>query len=172
MLKFNWKIILIVPVIVIYTSLVYANGYILYQKMDICTVKISVSSHQRTIKFINNMNKVYGTYKTNDGFVTGFSLERNKYVTIWETGSALRTVIFLIGETSINSILDVYSYSPPEIVDIDNDGELEMIFWKGKFIMSGNQVIDRPKQAEIYKFNGNKYVSVETRPWITRFSAK
>lgn len=169
MLRYYWKIVFVALAITLNASLVFAKATLLYQNFDDCNIKVTAINNQRFIEF-NSKGKTLETYKTTDGFVTGFILENNKYITIWETGSALKIVIFLIKETSVLNILTVSSYSPPEIIDVDNDGEFELVFWEGKFMTSGKQIIERPKQAKIYKFNGSKYVNIETRPWESRFA--
>lgn len=145
---------------------------IFYQKIDNLTIGVVRQSQTDQLNF--RLNKKYiKTFKPKLlGFVSAYWLDLREpklLLTTWESGSAIRTIVFAIKGNKVKELLSLGSYGSPEIVDIDNDGQFELIFWNDKLLLSDSEVLIKPSIATIYKYINEKYIVLDKRSWDTRF---
>lgn len=107
-------------------------------------------------------------------FTTTFSFvemhpneEGSRLITTWAAGSGHRTVIFAWEKDVVRGVLWLGWQRPPEFVDLDGDGEEEIIH------AVPNVPSYRPSDtAEIYKWTGRDYQLLRTVPWSDRYLTK
>lgn len=138
-------------------------------------IKIEDTSFlNRRLNFYKKMgDKFKKIYEFNPGdiFLSMYPLSDNgNLVTVWVTGSAYRFYIFSFIDERIKLVLDEGSKAMPEIVDIDNDGEDEILITEGAFLTDykTKKIISRPESTRIYKWEGKSYKLIKTVPWKNR----
>lgn len=131
--------------------------------------------------------RILSFYKKNDDkfakiykFISGDSflgmypmgeVNRNLF-TLWVAGSAYHFEVFSLIDNKIKLVLDSGSKEMPEIADIDNDEEPEILLSEGHFKAAGkNDTVFIWETTGIYKWNGKSYKLVKTVPWKNRFNA-
>ncbi|MBI5695095.1 MAG: hypothetical protein HZC51_05040 [Nitrospirae bacterium] len=119
----------------------------------------------------NTLEKVY-EYDPECYYYSMFALSNaGNLVTVWETGSAVHLTIFSMIHGKIVAVMDESMKGFPEIADIDNDGEFEIITTLDNFLTDykTNKVVQLPEEADIYKWDGEKYFLLNIVPWKQRF---
>jgi hypothetical protein len=108
-------------------------------------------------------------YETMASFLCSYPLADagGNLVTIWVGGSGLQFLVFSNRDHEVQIVFDDGSKSMPEIVDIDNDGQYELLITKGDFLINykTKEVISLPEGRDVYKWNGNTYVKIGFIPW-------
>jgi hypothetical protein len=107
-------------------------------------------------------------YETMASFLSLYPIgEVGNLVTIWVAGSGYQFVIFSASDDKIKIVFDDGSKSIPEIVDIDNDGQYELLVTKGDLLINSKtkEVIALPEGRDVYKWDGNTYVKIGFIPW-------
>lgn len=123
-------------------------------------------------KIGDKFNKLY-QFKPGDYFLSMYPTSDNgNLVTVWVTGSAYRFYIFSFIDKEIKLVLDEGSKLMPEIVDIDNNGEDEILISSGNYLIDAKtkKVLSYPESTRIYKWNGKSYALIKTVPWKTRLN--
>jgi hypothetical protein len=112
------------------------------------------------------------SYATTDWFLSLYPLRdvNGNLLAIWGGGSAYHFVIFSVISGELKVTLRDGSYSMPEIVDFDNDGEYEILITNGKLLVDAKSktIISRPESATLYRWNGRFYQPAWTGPWEAR----
>lgn len=98
-----------------------------------------------------------GMYPTPDG---------ERLVTTWAAGSAYRTIIFALQREAVRGVLWLGWQWPLEFVDLDGDGEEEIIHGVDGFAGAP------PERADIYKWTGRDYQLLRSVPWSARYDRK
>ena len=97
-------------------------------------------------------------------FTTMYAIDDNRLVTNWTRGAASRTGIFAVEKGGVRLLLWLSWVWPPMFVDLDGDGEDEVIYAVPRYPqMKG------PETAKIYKWTGRDYHLLRTVPWPERF---
>lgn len=141
------------------------------------TIKIENTSFpDRRLNFYkkigDKLKKIY-EFKPGDIFLSMYPLSDNgNLATVWVTGSAYRFYIFSFIDNGIKLVLDEGSKAMPEVVDIDNDGEDEILITEGAFLIEKDtkKIISRPKSVRVYKWDSKSYKLIKTVPWENRFT--
>lgn len=140
------------------------------------SVKVDNNTYpDRKLTFYKKMGaKFKETYqfKPGDFFLSMYPIsDSGNLITVWVTGSAYRFYIFSLVNNEIKLVLDEGSKLMPEIVDIDNDGEDEILISSGAFLVDAmtKEVISKPESTRVYKWNGKSYKIIKTVPWKDRF---
>lgn len=114
-----------------------------------------------------NSNQFYKEIFKRNNFdwpITFMPIE-NRLVTIWETGSAFRMVIYQYISNKIISLIEDGSRSYPEIL-FDSKNNEAIIISDWNWI---NQKLEKDK-SRIYKWNGQKYIKKEVK-WEDRLKS-
>jgi hypothetical protein len=75
----------------------------------------------------NNLRLAF-EYDTVNSFHSAYpSLDRGRLLTTWTSGSAHRLVVFSLSGDSVTEVLSEGWKGNPEFVDLDSDGELEIV---------------------------------------------
>jgi|SRR5437867_4107308 len=93
--------------------------------------------------------------------------EGTRLITTWATGSGHRTGIFAIVNGAVQVVFWIGWNHPPQFVDLDGDGETEIIHAIPVYPSSKT-----PEVAEIYKWDGHEYKLLRSVPWTRRFEIK
>lgn len=102
-------------------------------------------------------------YKSDDIFQTAYStIEKDRLLSIWTTGSAHRLIIFYIGDTVVKQVLSEGWKREPEFVHLTDDIEPEII------IPVDEEPGKEPKYGAIYEWRDNKYILVKKKLWKDR----
>jgi hypothetical protein len=105
-------------------------------------------------------------YETINIFQTAYTtIEKDRLMTIWTTGSAHRIKIFWVRQNIIIEVLSAGWKTDPEFVHLTNDNELEIVIPVEDFSQQ------EPKFAEVYQWTGKGYVLVHKLPWEERFKS-
>lgn len=91
----------------------------------------------------------------------------DRLITTWAAGSGHRTVIFAWEKDEVRGVLWLGWQRPPEFVDLDGDGEEEIIH-----AVPNVPSFLPPDTAEIYKWTGRDYQLSRTVPWPDRYLTK
>jgi hypothetical protein len=89
-----------------------------------------------------------------------------RLITTWASGSAYRTGVFVMEKDDVRLVLWFGWKSPPEFVDLDGDGEDEVIQPVYRLYRPGSFA---PSEAIIWRWNGNGYSVVRRAPWAERY---
>lgn len=87
-----------------------------------------------------------------------------RLVTTWISGSASRTGVFYVARSDVRIVLWLAWQQTPEFVDLDGDGETEVVAAVPTF--PGTRP---PEEAEVYRWDGQQYVMARRVPWPLRF---
>ena len=107
-------------------------------------------------------------YETGDWFLSLYPLKDSagNLLTIWGGGVAYHFLIFSMVENKVHVVLEDGSYFLPDIIDIDGDGEQEILVTIGKFTTTrANQIIP-PEGRRIYKWSEKEYILIGILPWM------
>ena len=116
-------------------------------------------------------------YETGDSFLTMYPLSEinGNLLTIWGGGSAYHFNVFSLKDNEIRIVLEAGSKALPEIADIDNDGEYEILIWAGNFEVlktKENTELSFFEKKRIFKWQtADIYKLIKTVPWENRFTA-
>ena len=160
---------------------------ITYWNYNDTTLLVTVSSYIKNLeegKFVGRklivyqkinaeFKKVFENDASLDHFLGMFPLgdNSNRFITMWTGGSSYHFNILRIFESKIDFVLESGSHNFPEFVDIDNDGELEILISEGSFLTSTKGKITYPEKTDVYKWDGKSYPLVKTVLWKNRFDA-
>jgi hypothetical protein len=109
-----------------------------------------------------NYRKKY-EYRTVNTFQTVYStIEKDRLMSIWTTGSAHRLIIFSIGDTIVKEVLSEGWKREPEFVHLTADIEPEII------IPIDEEPGKEPKYGAIYEWRDNRYILVKKALWKDR----
>ena len=126
---------------------------------------------ERVLSFyFRKQGRLVETYRftTPNSFETMYpTREGKRLITTWATGSGHRTGIFAIVNGAVQVVFWIGWNHPPQFVDIDGDGEEEIIHAVPVFPSSKT-----PEVAEIYKWDGREYKLLRNVPWARRFESK
>ena len=159
-------------------SVIAMNNWDLIKKEFTCIVTAlkAKAQHSRIPTFQlsfyeNSKNKLVKkyVYETMASFLSLYPLGEagGNLVTIWIGGSGYQFVVFSISEGEIKIVFDDGSSSMPEFIDIDNDGDYEILITQGAFRINykTKEVITLPEARDVYKWNGDTYVKIKSIPW-------
>lgn len=90
----------------------------------------------------------------------------NRLITTWASGSAFRTGIFALDQNDVRVVLWVGGKWPVEFVDLDGDGEPEIVH------ASDGAAGSAPTKAVIYRWSGREYQRVRDVSWLERYGGK
>lgn len=112
----------------------------------------------------NDFVKEY-EYETADSYCTSYTdIYKTRIFSVWAGGSAYRLIIFDYQKGEVNPVFAKSWKEEPELVHLYGNEELDII------LPSDWDAAKGAKTAEIYRWNGNKYVISKTLPWKRRFS--
>lgn len=121
-------------------------------------------------------------FETGDSFLAMYplSVTNGNLLTIWGSGSAYHFDVFSFKDNEIKIVLEAGSKALPEIVDLDNDGEYEILIWRNFEPLKNKENkkdgffetkrLYKWKTADIYKWDGKAYRLIRTVPWASRLS--
>lgn len=112
-------------------------------------------------------NKI-SEYRTPDSFYTAYtSIDSDRLFTTWSTGSAFRLAVFSINNNeAINIVLYVGWKGSYELVHLTHNVDWDIIIPVDWLPGKG------PQFAEVYKWDGDKYIKLCSLPWDDRFNCK
>jgi len=166
------------PQVTSHSRLVATNDWSLNDRTYLCVVtqllEQTNSLGNRRLEFYERAKdklQLKYSFETGDWFLSVYPLKDvdGNLMTIWGGGSAYHIVIFSeIGE-DVKIVLRTGSYFMPEIADVDNDGEYELIVSEGKNIISvDHKQIVLPESATVLKWVGKRYTRIWAGPWADR----
>lgn len=94
------------------------------------------------------------------------TVDGSRLITTWAAGSAYRTVIFALDKEVVRGVLWLGWQWPLEFVDLDGDGEEEVIHAVDGYAGA------TPEKADVYKWTGTTYQLLRTVPWSARYERK
>ena len=102
-------------------------------------------------------------YVTVDGFVNAYpTVDRTRLITTWVTGSAYRLKVFSLNGPEFKLLVSLGWKQEPEFVDLTGDNEVEILVPVIPIPGRG------PESAEIYSWDGRRYVHLRTVSWKQR----
>lgn len=112
-------------------------------------------------------------FETMDGFVGFWPINGEWSGTLWSTGSAMTFRVFGPTSTGIGLLLEKGLQVPPELVDLDGDGQVELILTAGRFLVSNGRSVESPSSCSIYKWSprDHRFNQVKTVPWSKRLES-
>jgi hypothetical protein len=95
----------------------------------------------------------------------------NRILATFSRASGPHYVIFALIDSEIRIVLNESIEGPLEMVDIDNDGELEIFLTDKGPVRNAitKEIIIYPENTEVFKWRGKNYKLIRTVPWKNRF---
>jgi hypothetical protein len=117
-------------------------------------------------------DKLLNTYAYDTDFFKSLTpIVENRILATFHRGNSLHFVIFAFVDGEIRIVLDEISQGGLEMVDIDNDGEVEILIRDQGPVKSAltNKIIIYPQEALAFKWDGKTYEQMRSVPWKNRF---
>lgn len=108
--------------------------------------------------------------ETPDGFL-GFWPNNGEWCgTLWSTGSAMTFRAFGPTASGVGLLLEKGLQVPPELVDLDGDGQVELILTAGRHLVTNDKTVESPSSCSIYKWSprNRRFDVMRTVPWSKR----
>lgn len=112
-------------------------------------------------------------FETVDGFLGFWPTNGEWCGTLWSTGSAMTFRVFGPTSSGIGLLLEKGLQLPPELVDLDGDGQVELILTTGRHLVADDKSVESPSSCSVYKWSSRtrRFDETKTVPWSRRQEA-
>ncbi|MBZ5640318.1 MAG: hypothetical protein LAO51_16375 [Acidobacteriia bacterium] len=110
------------------------------------------------------------SFETVDGFVGFWPANGRWAATLWETGSGVVLRVFGAAGSGPGLVFERAMRMAPEWIDLDGDGEDEVLIAQGALMVSGGKLKETPTGFEVYRWNSTKatFALVNRLSWERR----
>lgn len=124
-----------------------------------------------------NGNKLFNTYAYDSDVAEPFESltpivnAGNRILVTFSRASGPHYLVFALIDGEIRIVLNESIEGPLEMIDIDNDGDLEIFLTDKGPVRNAitKEIIIYPEETEVFRWNGKNYELIRRVPWKNRF---